>query len=81
MTPEQYCLGCRNSQKVWEGGRWDKHSSSDLHDQQMESQDQLKGDIYNVRNPPRRGIEKLERGKTDAVGIILENLYNQAPEK
>ena len=51
MTPEQYCLGCCNSQKVWEGGRWDKHSSSDLHDQQMEGQDQLKWDIYNVRNP------------------------------
>ena len=45
MTPEQYCLGCCNSQKVWEGGRCDKHSSSNLHDQQMEGQDQLKGDI------------------------------------
>ena len=56
MTPKQCCLGCCNSQKVWEGGRWDKYSSSDLHDQQMEGQDQLKGDIYNVRNPP--GKEK-----------------------
>ena len=78
MTLEQYCLGCRNSQKVWEGGRWDKHSSNDLHDQQMEGQDQLKEDIYNVRNPPRKGIEKLERGKTVAVCIILEYICNQA---
>ena len=57
MTPEQYYLGCHNSQKVRGGGRWDRHSSSDLYDQQMEGQDQLKGDIYNVRNPPGKGIE------------------------
>ena len=45
MTPEQCCFGCCNSQKVWEGGWWDKHSRSDMHDQQMEGQDQLKGDM------------------------------------
>ena len=75
MTPEQYCLGCCNSQKVEEGGRWDKHSSSELHDQQMEGQDQRK-EVYNVRNPPGEGIEKLEVRKTVAVCIILENLCN-----
>ena len=41
-TPEQYCLGCRNSQKTWEGVWWDKYSSNGLHDQQMEGQDQPK---------------------------------------
>ena len=45
MTPEQCYLGCYSSQKVWESHWWDKHSSSDLHDQQMESQDQLRGGI------------------------------------
>ena len=35
MTPKQCGLGCRNSQRVWEGGWWDEHSSNDLHDQQM----------------------------------------------
>ena len=45
MTFEQYHLGYRNSQQVEEGGKWDKHSSSNLHDQQMEGQDQWKGDI------------------------------------
>ena len=44
-TPEQYQLGCCNSQQVEEGGRWDKHSSSNLHDQQMKGQDQWKGGI------------------------------------
>ena len=37
--------------------------------------------IYNVRSPPGKGIDKLERGKTVAVCIILENLCNQALKK
>ena len=41
MTHEQYHLGCYNSQQ----GRWDKHSSSNLYDQQMDGQDQWKGGI------------------------------------
>ena len=41
-TPEQCCLGCRNSQKTWKGVWWDKHSSISLHNQQMEGQDQQK---------------------------------------
>ena len=45
MTSEQYHLGCCHSQKTGEGGRWDKHSSSNLHDQQMEGQDQWKWGI------------------------------------
>ena len=42
MTPEQYHLVCYNSQQVEEGGKWDRHSSSNLHDQQMDGQDQWK---------------------------------------
>ena len=41
-TPEQYCLDCHNSQKTWEDVWWDKHSSSGLHNQQMDGQDSLK---------------------------------------
>ena len=37
--------------------------------------------IYNVRNPPGKGIEKLEIEKTIAICIILENLCNQALKK
>ena len=44
-TPKQYCLGCCNSQGIWEGVWWDKNSSSGLDDQQMEGQDHLKGVI------------------------------------
>ena len=42
MTPKQYHLGCCNSLLVEEGDRWDKHSSSNLHDQQMDGQDRWK---------------------------------------
>ena len=45
MTLKQYHLVCCNSQQVEEGCGWDKHSSSDLHDQQMDGKDQWKGDI------------------------------------
>ena len=45
MTPEQYHLGCRNSQQIGEGGKWDKHLSSNLHDQQIDDQDQWKDGI------------------------------------
>ena len=45
MTPEQYHLVCCNSQLVEEGDRWDKHSSNNMHDQQMDGQDQWKGGI------------------------------------
>ena len=38
-TTEQYCLDCHNSQKTWEDVWWDKHSSSGLHNQQMDGQD------------------------------------------
>ena len=45
MTPKQYHPVCCNSQQVEKGGRWDRHSSGNLHDQQMYSQDQRGGDI------------------------------------
>ena len=54
MTPKQYCSSCCNSQEVGEGGKWDKHSSSDLHDQQMEGQDQRKRDIL-CKKPSKKG--------------------------
>ena len=34
-TPEQYCLGNHNSQKVRGGVWWDKYSSNNLNDQQV----------------------------------------------
>ena len=38
-------------------------------------------EVYNVRNPPGKEIEKMEIRKTVVVCIILENLCNQALKK
>ena len=40
MTPEQCHLIYCNSQQVEESAGWDRYSSSDLHDQQMDGQDE-----------------------------------------
>ena len=53
MTPEQCHLVCCNSQQVEEGARWDKYSSSDLHDQQIDSRDEWSRRIYNNRDLTR----------------------------
>ena len=40
MTPEQCHFACCNSQQVEESAGWDRYSSSNLHDQQMDGQDE-----------------------------------------
>ena len=54
MTPEQCHLVCYNSQQVEESARWDRYSSSDLHDQQMDDQDEWGRRIYNNRGLAKR---------------------------
>ena len=60
MTPEQYHLVCCNSQQVDERAGWDRYSSSDLYDQQMDDQDQWSKMIYN-----NRGLTEMRRKKGD----------------
>ena len=55
MTPEQYHLVYCNSQQVKESAGWDKYSSSDLYDQQMDGQDECSRRIYNNRGFTKRG--------------------------
>ena len=72
MTPEQCHLVCCNSQQVEESAGWDRYSSSDLHDQQMDGQDEWSRRIYNNRGlTRRRGI---------AVLRTLESSDREAPE-
>ena len=58
MTPEQchpiYC----NPQQVEGSAEWDRHSSSNLHKQQMDGQDEGSRRIYN-----QRGLTKKKRGQ------------------
>ena len=55
MTPEQchpvYC----NSQQVEGSAGWNRHSSSDLHKQQMDGQDERSRRIYNQRGLTKEG--------------------------
>ena len=55
MTPKQCHLICCNSQQVEESARWDRYSSSDLHDQQRDGQDEWSRIIYNQRDLTRKG--------------------------
>ena len=56
MTPEQchpiYC----NPQQVEGSARWDRHSSSNLHKQQMDGQDEGNGIIYNQKDLMKKSI-------------------------
>ena len=70
-TPEQCCLGCHNSQKTWEGIWWDKHSSSGLHNQQIEGQKRL----YNVRDPPGIGGGSSENWKESTVVLRTQIVF------
>ena len=60
MTPEQcdpvYC----NSQQVERSVGWDRYSSSNLHNQQMDGQDEGSRRIYNQRDLTKRGDRNSE---------------------
>ena len=73
MTPEQCHLICCNSQQVEESAGWDKYSSSDLYDQQMDDQDRWSRRIYN-----NRGLTKRPQRMT--VLRTLESSDREAPE-
>ena len=55
MTPEQCRHVCYNSQQVEESAGWDRYSSSDLHNQQMDGQNEWSRRIYNNRDLTREG--------------------------
>ena len=55
MTPEQCHHVCCNSQQVEERAGWDRYLSSDLHDQQMDGQDEWSRRIYNNKDHTRKG--------------------------
>ena len=55
MTPEQCHPVYYNSQQVEGSTGWDRHSSSNLHKQQLDSQDEGSIRIYNQRGLTKRG--------------------------
>ena len=74
MTPEQCHLVCCNSQQVEKSTRWDRYLSSNLHDQQMDGQDEWGRRIYNDGGLAKRAGRKI------AVLRILESSDREAPK-
>ena len=68
MTPEQcHAVHC-NSQQVEGSVGWDRHSSVDLHNRQMDGQDERSRRIYNQRDLKKRGaIRKTPESSSSAV--------------
>ena len=60
MTPEQCDPVYYNSQQVERSAGWDRYSSSDLYNQQMDGQDEGNRKIYNQRDLTKRGDRNLE---------------------
>ena len=61
IIPEQCHLVCCNSQQVEESAGWDRYSSSDLHDQQMDGQDERSRRIYNDRGLAKKGPTEISQ--------------------
>ena len=72
MTPEQchpvYC----NSQQVEGSAGWDRHLSSDLHNQQMDGQDKGSRRIYITREISRRGRMTIRKTPEGPSCVVLE---------
>ena len=58
---EQCHLICCNSQQVEESAGWDRYSSSNLYDQQMNDQDEWSRRIYNNRDLTRGGVRETAK--------------------
>ena len=56
MTPEQCHPAYCNPQQVKGSVGWDRHSSSNLHNQQMDGQDEGSRRIYNQRDLTKKGV-------------------------
>ena len=68
MTPEQCHVVHCNSQQVEGSIGWDRHSSGDLHNRQMDGQDERSRRIYNQRDLKKRGaIRKTPESSSGAV--------------
>ena len=70
MTPEQcHAVHC-NSQQVEGSAGWDRHSSGDLYNRQMDDQDEGSRRIYNQRNLTKRGTAIRKTPKSSSCAVL-----------
>ena len=70
MAPEQCHAVCCNPQQVEGSVGWDRHSSGDLHNRQMDGQDERSKRIYNQGD--LRGKGAMRRHEKALSGAVLE---------
>ena len=71
MTPEQCHANYYHSQQVEESVEWDRHSSGDLRNRQMDSQDEENRRIYNQRDFMKRGTA-IRKTPGSSIGGVSE---------
>ena len=78
MTPEQCHPVCCNPQQIEGRARWDRYSSSDLQDQQMDGQDEGSRRIYNQRDLTKRGIAVRKTPESSSCEVSKEKKKNSS---
>ena len=72
MTPEQCHVVHCNSQQVEGSTGWDRHSSGDLRNRQMDGQDEGSRRIYITREISRRGGRAIQKTPGSSIGGVSE---------
>ena len=81
MTPEQcHAVHC-NSQQVEGSAGWDRHSSGDLYNRQMDDQDEGSRRIYNQRDLTKRGTAIRKTPKSSSCAVLKGEKKNSSSDK
>ena len=81
MTLEQcYAIHC-NSQQVEGSAGWDRHSSGDLRNRQMDGQDEGSRRIYNQRDLTKRGTAIRKTPESSSGAVSEEEKKNSSSDE
>ena len=81
MTPEQCHAVHWNSQQVEGSAGWDRYSSSDLHNQQMDGQDERSRRIYNQRDLTKRRMTIQKTSESSSGAVSEEEKKNSSSDE
>ena len=81
MTPEQYHAVHCNSHQVEGSAGWDRHLSGDLHNRQMDGQDEGGRRIYNQRYLTKRGTAIQETPESSSCAASEEEKKNSSSDE
>ena len=81
MTPEQCHPVCCNSQQVEGSTGWVRHSSDDLHNRQMDGQDEGSRIIYNQRDLTKRRTTIRKTPESSSCVVSEEEKKNSSSDE